>query len=285
MVTIMRQFLFIYYFIILIISLTSNIYSRSNCYIRFENINTNSIDSLEYIINSYGGRVIHIFPPNEFICLMDYKLYNNMKNDFLIKGSHSDIRQQSVLANQSDRLGEFCWRILLNYDVDSIKSLDSNNIDLVKCGTNTSLFSDNLYTKTALFNPVSRSSMFNTEFLIGRTAVCVIIPESVGSVENWNIMEQDSAISLLVLAYDILSDMASDRNIDVSWIYEIHRSLQVNEEPIDYDRPNYGGLNWEFGWIDDAMSYLNCGDEWDAIFNNANRMSSSRSGSESAISG
>ena len=126
----------------------------------------------------------------------------------------------------------------------------------------------------AAIRTVSRSEMFNANYLIGKTAVCIVLPESDGSTENWTTEQEDIAIAQIVYAYDKLSELGNDRNVDVTWVYEIHRSVPVSEEPIEHKRPFYTlpPFIFTFGWVDDAMDYIGAGDGWDALFANANRM-------------
>ncbi|MDX9858343.1 MAG: dockerin type I domain-containing protein [candidate division Zixibacteria bacterium] len=127
---------------------------------------------------------------------------------------------------------------------------------------------------TNLFIP--RSEMFTAEFLVGRTAVCLSLIESNNLSENWTVEQVDSALTLSVAGFETLHKHARWSGVDVSWVYEIHRSVPTSmSAPLSagtVPTPDYLLLRWDFAWMDDAMDYLGQGSGWSAQFRNANRV-------------
>jgi len=112
-------------------------------------------------------------------------------------------------------------------------------------------------------------------FMIGRIAVGIVLMESTGHLLDWTHDEEIEAIAEAVEGYEYLTQQAELRNVNISWVYEIHKNVLTALEPIQTLYPYRTGFpdfNWKFGWIDDALDYLEAGEEWDGIFNYANRI-------------
>jgi len=234
--------------------ITTNLLAESNCYFRFNSKNKSYLFKYRQQIESFGARIIHEFPPNEFICEMHHKLYIKFteENKDLVSQCYSDgnITDISKYDGETD-IGQFCWEYIKDINKIDLKTYE-DTVKRVpfKCGTNSDITiqKDTDY-KMLEPNTVSQSDMFNANYLVGKTAVCIVLPESVGDTENWTTLQQDTAIAQIVLAYDKLTTLANERYIDVTWVYEIHRSIPVDEEPIEHERPSlYTPVPYILNW-------------------------------------
>ncbi len=242
----------------------------SNCYVKLTNDQGFS-PANRALIESYGGFIVHDFLNGEYICEMSVLQYEHL-SPLLIVGRHSGSTFEVGPDSEENGIGFISWRLkeLLPW----AKTLDTTSwfSNQRFCGA-VEIDSGALF-EQAMEPQTSRTDMFPAEFAIGSNAVCLVIPESIGDDENWLEHEVDTAIAQAVIAYDNLSELGADRGIPLSWIYEIHRSVPVTEEPIYYKRPSYSFPNVEytFGWVNDVLSHLGQADGWDGLFGNANRL-------------
>jgi hypothetical protein len=260
--------------ILLFTLVASSVAGEPNCYIKLSPEETRGVQANRALIESYGGRIIHEFPKaDEYICQMAPSQFKLFVKDHAARGEHKALGPSFPVNKSELTIAAFCWNYLQNRE----KELQNNNRqESFICGTaGISSLSDARVKSSQDARSISRTEMFNAEYLVGKTAVCIVLPESNGSTENWTTAEQDTAIAEVVQAYDNLSNLAYERNIDVSWVYEIHRSVPVTEEPIEHPRPDVYVPpfdTWNFGWMNDALNYLGADSEWPALFANANRM-------------
>jgi len=122
---------------------------------------------------------------------------------------------------------------------------------------------------------VSSVSLYTAEYMVGRVALVVILMESAGNAENWTPDKEAIAMGEIVQGADWLSSQAEQHGVHLTWVYEFHTGVPTSYEPIEeqavpYYSYVYPPLSWEFKWIDDALSYLGSGSEWDGVFNLAN---------------
>jgi len=260
---------------VICVLLTINTYSRSNYYIIMNDSTFNEIENLEMKIETIGGKINHIFPRGEFICYLPEERANSIKICF-------DCRLEglnSIKLNISDRIGYRSWENLRTADktTESIQGISRDSSgSLFKCGFRRyELPADYNQDKNAVKTPVT--NRITNNFMIGRVAVGIVLMESTGNLLNWSHEEENEAIAEAVEGYEYLTEQAEMHNVDLSWVYEIHRNVLTSEEPILTYYPYNTGFpdfNWRFGWIDDALEYLEAGEEWDGIFNYANEIRS-----------
>ena len=91
-----------------------------------------------------------------------------------------------------------------------------------------------------------------SEFMIGRTAVSILFPESDGTVDpnhyDWTPALRDSVIRSAVRGLAHWTTFAARRGLDVSFALEVHAGLSTRYEPID--RPSGA----EDIWIQDVLT-------------------------------
>lgn len=124
--------------------------------------------------------------------------------------------------------------------------------------------------------------MFTGEYMIGRLAVAVMLMESgPAGVHDWTPELETNAIAGILRGADLLKTMAANHGVKISWVWEFHTSVPTPVEPIRENHvPRYQGwegllpdFDWEFGWVNDALAYLNIGtDEWDGCYDYANHL-------------
>jgi hypothetical protein len=253
----------------------SNLSARSNCYIRLPQERKADRRANRDLIESYGGRIIHEFPQtSEYICEMALSQFKRFAAEVPSFVEHEENTTDQSGHKADENIGQFCWNVLLSTG-DGFAPLKSAVTDTeFFCGTEL-IEGSGKSSKGPEGLRVSRTNMYTAEFLVGKSAVCLMLMESNGTTENWTTAQEDTAIAQVVLAYENLTQQAYERNVDVTWVYEIHRDVPTSEEPIYTKYPYNTGFptwNWQFGWIDDAMAYLGMGEEWDGVFANANRV-------------
>ncbi len=111
--------------------------------------------------------------------------------------------------------------------------------------------------------------------MIGRVALRVILMESNGDDENWTTNQEDITTGEIIQGTDLLSQKATEKEVKLTWVYEIHKQVPTDYEPITDSavpyREGFPTYNWVFNWIDDALQYLGFErDEWDGCFDMAN---------------
>lgn len=249
--------------------------SASNCYVKCPTHDKASLQVNRELIESYGGRIIHEFPATgEFICWMAPLQFDLLVQEQELTGQHQ-VRNVTVGSpGATASIGEFCW---MRFQSDEPEPPPDRLQAFAICGTGQLESAERerwLSLQPLTDRSISRDQMFNTNYLVGKTAVCIVLPEYAGGTEIWTTGEEDAAIASVVTACEHLSEMAYERNIDVSWEYEVHRSVPVTEEPIDHKRPSFDvvGLSWDFGWMDDALQHLGFGSGWSGLFGNGNRL-------------
>lgn len=242
----------------------------SNCYVILEDTTGRDIVERRALIEAYGARIIHEFPPNEYICQMSASSFRAMEESGSASGHHlSEGRLPSDLPYGAS-IGQRSWQHLLNIDQINNSSPVPPDIPFV-CGT--SGFKPT--NKSQGGDPdrsVSRREMYSTEFLIGKTAVAIVLPQSNSDIEQWSSFEEQAAVSQVIMATENISAVASSWDVDVSWVYEVHSDVPVEEEPIQYVRPDwqFSPDIWVFGWMGDILDYFDAGSEWHGIYEMGN---------------
>ena len=112
---------------------TINAYCGSNYYIIINDTAFNDFETFDYRINSLGGHVNHIFPPNEFIC---YLPEDNA--EIILKYFDCNIEAYGLPSlNLSSKPGYISWQHLADNFSDTTDvqdfQMDSSDVSF-KCG-------------------------------------------------------------------------------------------------------------------------------------------------------
>lgn len=88
-----------------------------------------------------------------------------------------------------------------------------------------------------------------TEYMIGKVAVGIVLPESTGNAENWSSERQEQVIAEITAGCNWWINQGGSQ-AHVSFYYDVHKSVPTQYEPIQ--RP----YNDESLWIPDTMKAL-----------------------------
>jgi len=98
-----------------------NAYGGSNYYIIINDTTFDYSESFDYRINSLGGRINHVFPPNEFICYLPEKMA-----DKILKHYDCNIEGLNTTElNLADKLGYQSWKHLISGLTDTVAGSDN----------------------------------------------------------------------------------------------------------------------------------------------------------------
>ena len=274
-----RAFIFWILHVILLTTMV-NIGTAHNFY--YVEYTTANMEQLEMEINSLksqGIRVVHIIPPNVLLTKdlvkCDYtKIENPQLNLIISPENDNNIDESRVINKEAYNI----WRYLVCAQMDEpiIKDFENNSgeKDNISQKLENLVISDNYNSPKYPF-PYA-DEMFTSNFMIGRIAVNIILLESIGDDENWTVEEEDTTIAEIFDATSYWSDKAEALDINVSWVYDIHRRVPTIYEPIQGKMVPYWdlqSLGWRFMWINNALSYLGYSkDEWSGCFEMANDM-------------
>ncbi len=249
----------------------------SNCYIAGDSseVNYSNIESL-------GGRVIHYFPPNEYLCHFQPSLLQKAVSVMTASGVKvlsltDDNSSLSTYSVENGGYGLMCFMAGRGFSTEELSpsriAPDPGDTMPFQCSFHHEEGGSSAAASSSIMRP-SLANMNTSEYLIGRIAVCVMLMESTGPMENWTTSKENTSILNAFEACDELSAQALAYNVPLTWVYEIHTQVSTPEEPIMTYYPYWGGLppQWIFGWIDDAWEALGVGEEWDGSYANANRM-------------
>jgi hypothetical protein len=259
----------------LIVAATVALQAKTKLY--YLEFNTATYEALEKQLATLelaGLRAAHIFPPNAVIAEVPAGSFGVVEKSAGITTVVDPERSESSVFDPANRLAFDIWRGLiaaLNEPHDRTFSLSEPPQGCVE------LFSplvDSTGVRSAL---TAEREMFTSNFMMGRVAVNVILMESNGGSENWQVSQITRAEIEIVDGLDYLRQEAEDRGINLSWVYEFHERVPTGYEPIEGQHVPYYDVfpdpHWEFSWINDALSFLGYSrDKWDGVFDMANAM-------------
>ena len=87
-----------------------------------------------------------------------------------------------------------------------------------------------------------------SEYMVGKIAVGIILPESTGNAENWTATQRQQVVSAILQAMEWWR--ARRPSAHLSFYYDVHLSLSTTYEPIRMSSQNEGQ------WISDVMNRL-----------------------------
>ncbi|MBI5868301.1 MAG: hypothetical protein HZB43_08460 [candidate division Zixibacteria bacterium] len=236
-------------------------------------LDAETFDSSKTIISAIenaGLRVRHIFPPNKLIGDVSELFLNNIRDmpgviSLQIAATANapsrggkpvmDLFEQILirLSCSTETAGEF------NPTVGMVDSLPRAGDQLPLTGLDFPIGGDAI--RAAQANPVMtvpQDYLYTSQYLIGRIAVGILLMESTGGSENWTTAAENSAIAGIVAGADLLTRRAEEHDVDVSWVYEIHKGVPTTYEPIQGRPMPEGnrficGYNWSFQWVREAL--------------------------------
>ena len=188
-------------------------------------------------IDACGGRVRHTFPPSVLICDLNAEAESSIKSIpavQMVSRSRVDVSSFPELSPNS-RIGLDLWNSTFTIAaVTAHEALPTAplpvNDALTAPDTQLSAQQFEIHGRTAI-----PGSYQTSEFMIGKIAVGIILPESIGGSENWSnglpADRQSTVVSKIVDGMNWwLSN--SDPSARLSFTYDIHLSVPCNSEPI-----------------------------------------------------
>lgn len=255
---------------LVVITLATTAVAQPYSYMKLSDTDAPDLFSKRALIQAHGGRIVHEFPPNEFICEIDTAQFRILTDRYALDATQDSLSSRPR-ADAGLSIARYCFE-RLTAPSPPPGAISTQETDTIPFACGTSVITEPANSKQRSDDQalsVSRLEMFNANYLIGKTAVCIVLPLGPSGTRIWEYGEELEAIGEVVEAYDQLSRDANERNVDVTWVYEMHFSVPVGEEPIENIRPNSAG---GFGWLDDISSYLGEPDGWEGLFGNANRL-------------
>lgn len=184
-------------------------------------------------LESYGFHARHLFPPDKVMGIVDERLVPSIRGHERVRSLMTADETPPYPAGPDGLLA----RVLVAL-ARAEENTETNQEHWLEGGVKVGVDG------VQMINPSSYSSaldeiaaidptkMFTSQHLTGRVAVSIILMESDGGTENWTVGAEDDAISKIIQGTDWLCQQAEDRDINISWIYEIHRSVPTPYEPI-----------------------------------------------------
>jgi hypothetical protein len=124
---------------------------------------------------------------------------------------------------------------------------------------------------------ISPAEQYNANFMVGRAVVSVIFPESGGNDENWTAAAKQSAFNRVVQGLNWWCDQAEQRNVNVSFVYDIHWEIPVSFEPVKEWAPEFKAVvgcipysRWD--WVNEVLDNLGYGGDWEGVFAHCNAL-------------
>jgi len=116
--------------------------------------------------------------------------------------------------------------------------------------------------------------LFTSQYLSDDIAIGILLMESEGGSENWTHDAEDDAIADIAEGADWLCEQSENRDVRLTFTYDIHRSVPTPYEPINGNpmpKPLVAcclGIAWEFDWMASAMIHLgyNPLGGWESIY-------------------
>jgi hypothetical protein len=215
-----------------------------------------NIDLAANAVTAAGGRVLHFFPPDAFIADVP-------ANSLPIAGtsayftdlvSEAGLAELTPTAQQAARL----WNLLLSRPTQNNQNIAG--LENIHHDTGSDAFlappPENLLNATS--NSASPDYYETSEYLLGKVAVGIVLPESNGSLdpssEDWTVQERAHVISHVVEALDWWAER--EARARVSFVYDnlAGTTAPTAVEPII--RPYYDQRYWIADTLS-AMGYNN----------------------------
>lgn len=226
----------------------SEVYADENVYSLavHESTNLNSMWNSIKLIESQGGRIIHIFPPHILIGNIPTNIspkdvgirniYQGMINPLEIEDLGEDVI--SLINVWNLRFKKILKARPPQVDPGPIKN------DCIIWKPKKKSLDRNVY-KTP---PYGASFYDTSEYMIGKIAVGIILPESTGRVEDWTATEEAEVISEITAACDWWAN--KEPKAYISFTYKIHKKIPTRYEPIQLRHTD------ERSWIPETIDHI-----------------------------
>jgi len=222
----------------------------------------NTID----LITAAGGCVAHVFPPSALIGTLEPEHAAKLIAEGRLQHYYREEIGDSSLSqmDENTRLAALVWnKYLQKPELDENSSGEQPGNPLI----------GDVRTVKLPYEPVLPSALngpgyYDTsEYLYGKVAVGIIIPESNGgidpSTENWSSSRLDQVVSEIAAGMNWYQSTFPEANL--TFYYDIHRQVPTIYEPISrssdddtlWIQESFNSLGISGSWTTQAYSYLN----------------------------
>jgi hypothetical protein len=208
-----------------------------------------NLDAVAERVRASGGRVIHAFPPSALIVASGDERLSGAG----IRAVYWSEAEETVLESFDGvaRRAASTWNHLLSLDASDVETRSVEGLQAALVGDAFVLPSREAVAASAQDSDPTPDIRQTSEFLIGRVAVGVVMPESDGSIdpstEDWTAEERQAVMSEIAAALDWWATREPRANL--SFVYDDNsgKPIQTSYEPINHAHTE------EHLWIDEVM--------------------------------
>ncbi|MEW6097479.1 MAG: T9SS type A sorting domain-containing protein [bacterium] len=213
---------------------TSPVYANENYSLAVhKSANLDSMRNSIKLIESHGGRIIHVFPPH---ILIGYFPPNIQARDVGLKNIYSGIIDSEEVAD----LGEetiFAVKVW-NLRFKEVPKAPPIELEPGPIENDCLIWHEKRMPtdRRPLRAPPYGASFYETsEYMIGKIAVGIILPESNGGSENWDSAEETNVVNEIMASLDWWAN--KEPTAYLSFTYELHKKVATTYEPITLKQP------------------------------------------------
>ena len=182
-------------------------------------------------VENAGVRVLHVFPPRTLICDVPAAVEPAILAQRMMLACH---RQQVQVPDEAGPMGDGAlgikvWNRLVEPVNPSIGP--EKQTPATPLGGDAFLPPDQPLIRRATVGAQAPTANQTSEFMVGRVAVGIILPESAGSGENWSSARQDTVIQEIAAGCNWWATRGG-ASAHLTYYYDIHRSVPTQYEPI-----------------------------------------------------
>jgi hypothetical protein len=213
-------------------------------------------DNVKYI-ESQGGHIVHIYPPNVLIGYIPDKILASLA----VRKNINKVTRDLLDPANFNNYGRLAVAAVMAWNNNFKGMAKFNGLEPPAGAPNGSPLSNDVFIRpkpqlAPMLAPPSGASFSDTsEYMLGKIAVGIILTESNGSIdpstEDWTTTEENEVISEIQSGLNWWANIAN-RTIGakLTFVYDIHLKVPTKYEPINRPQSDQGL------WITDAMSFL-----------------------------
>jgi len=224
-------------------------------------------------LENLGVRVLHVFPPRTLICSVPAEL----EAVVLAHGAVAHVHRTPV--DPPDETHPFAdaasgvraWNHLVApppRDHRKGPALTLDNLPAPQRAMSPQVGGTGTASAKVVAGSPRPASIQTSEFMIGKVAVGIILPESAGANENWSSARQDTVIQKITAGCNWWATMGT--NAHLTFYYDVHRSVPTRYEPIEL------ASSQDSLWISEVLSNMGYSGA-DTIVQNDNYLNAVRS--------
>ncbi|MDQ1317866.1 MAG: hypothetical protein QG588_1521, partial [Candidatus Poribacteria bacterium] len=213
-------------------------------------------DILDYI-ESQGGHIVHIYPPHVLIGYVSDQLAKDLPSHGKINRITRDLLDPVTV----ERYGPIAVAGVIAWNNNFKGMAEFNGLESPIDAPNGLPLDNDTFTRpapelgVAMSPPYGATSTDTSEYMLGKTAVGIILTKSNGNVdpstENWTTNEENNVVSEIQEGLNWWANTANRMiGVELTFVYDIHLRVPTKYEPINRPKSDEGL------WITDAMNFL-----------------------------